>query len=86
MEYLFDGSLGDDEMVEEADLGNFGEIGKAAVEIKGALLGSRLPNGWLYIISVPRFLDYPLTDFVAAFAGKKPNLFHRTYGAPDAFR
>ena len=27
-----------------------------------------------------------LAAFVAAFAGKKPNLFHRTYGAPDAFR
>ena len=39
-------------------------------------------RGW----SESRFLDNPLAAFVTAFADKKSNLFHRTYGAPDAFR
>ena len=56
------------EVVEEADLRDFGEFGEALGKIKVAFACFNVPDGWLYIISAPSFIDNPLAAFVAAFA------------------
>ena len=61
---------GDDEVVEEADLRDFGEVGEAAGEIKVAIAWFEVAGGVVYVISTLRFLDNPLAAFVDNFANK----------------